>query len=1337
MKSKTSNFFLRASLVLSLSLSINNSVAQVEPTTFNTHHITTKDGLTQNDILDIFQDSYGFVWITTNDGLNRYDGVEFKHFLKGNIGLESNLVLDICEDQSRNLWVSTADNGLFYYLRDENQFIHISQMSDDSRLEDLESVRYITMGEGNQLWFYARKSKSVIMIEYNPEELKVLSPTFFSIATHTYAQCSGLDFINGNLYISTYFGLLRYSNETKIIERLPNLDHTISDVEASQNGLYIATPIGLLSYDPISGDKEVAIDNLGNILKICWDGNDLYIAVPNGLYIASYSSELKAFNSPVIVESYPGFNTNVLSKINTGGVWAGLDKEAVKVYQHNTKPFNLIKGFGNNHIMPIFIDHNQCAWLGTEGSGYYHLTRDINKGDVQASYMDQSEVNAITYSDYISKYYLASNEGVFSQDANGVSSQISSITSVRSLIADQEYLWMGCYGEGLKRLNLETNEIYTFTYDNSELKGDIVRCIIKGKDGSLWISTSKGLFTIESDEKSAKQPKLTEVLPELCGSHYIVPLFESRSGDIWYGTLGDGLFKVDRSGGGYTLEEYNTNNLLPNNTIKAITEDQDGLIWVSLNGGVCAIDVEKGSSLSYNEDNGLQDSDLHELSVWHTADNYILFGGVKGLTVFNPRDIKISYTQGQPRLTDFKIFNKSINDIENRDDITPVSIEATKSIQLKYNQNSFSFLFSSFNYTGSKKQQYLYRLDGFDREWNVVKQGHSEASYTNIPSGNYRFRIQCKNEDGLLNPKELLVAVRIAPPIWLTWYAILIYFALVTAAFVTLIKFYQARLLRLNAVKLAKMEKKKVEELLMVRTNFFTNVSHEFRTPLTLILSPLQHLMADKELMDNKEWREHLRTMSFNGESLMRLVNDFLSFSKRENQSLKLDLQYGRLDLLIKQLSKNLEYMAKSKGVILNYIPASTGEVSFFFDAAHIEQIVYNLTSNAIKHTDPQEVVTLLVENNDDNVTIIVKDSGVGIPIDLQPHIFKRFVSRDSTASKESSGIGIGLSLTKDLVELHNGKITFDSKEDEGTTFVIVLPKSYGDDLVSNDPSSVEAISESIDGDNDSVEVVADSEQDVILIVDDSEPLLKLLTALFSSKYKVLTATDGLEGYKIAQSFIPNIIISDIMMPNMDGYEFCDKIKSTENTSHIPIILLTAKGSVSDMAKGYQHNADGYRVKPFNNDVLVEQVRSLLGNRRTLAARIKQNETTIDVEKIGISSDADKQMIKRLVGFVEENIGNPDLLVSDVCNAVGLTQVILNKKLKSLFNMTANAMIRTIRLKRAAELLRTGRYTVSSITYDVGFNDLRHFRESFLKEYGMFPQAYKKKYNEDSSSTEE
>ncbi len=1320
------------------------SIAQIHQIDYNRTSLTKSDGLSQNDVLDIFQDSYGFVWIATNDGLNRYDGIEVKLFPKGELGLESSLVLSICEDQSRNLWIGTADKGLYYYLRNENRFVHISQMSNDSLITNLETIRYAMIGADNELWIYSRLENGFIRLDYTLETLQITNYSIFPIDKLTKARCTGIELINNQVYAYTNWGLLRYDEQEQQMVRLPDFDYTIRDIELHHNKLYVATLVGLFRYDLESGKKEQVISHLESLFKISWEGDSLYIATKDGLYVTHYEVETDQFSEEYQIDSYPNFNTNKLIQIETGGIWVGLDKESIRIYQHNTKPFKLINGFGNNHVVSLCINNNQQMWVGTEGSGYFLF--DKKEPNNRPNYMDGSTINAITYAPHTAMYYIATNNGIYKHRNGGNERLVSPISTTKSMVADGKYLWIACYSEGLKRIDLDSEQIYSLTPSNSALKCDIIRCVLVDNDGKLWVSTSKGLFVIEADDKTSKQPTLTEVQPEVCGSRYIVPIYQSHTGDIWCGTLGDGLFRlIKEKQGGYSVEWYNTNNQLPNNTVKAITEDRNGVIWVSLNSGLCAIDITQKNLTSYDMNNGLQDSEFHDVSAGVTTNNKLLFGGVKGLTMFDPSAIHVDYTQSTPRLTNFEIFNKSVLDIAEREQIVPLALEATKKITLEHNQNSFTFSFSSFNYTGAKRHQYLYKLEGFDREWQVAKANRNEASYTNMSYGDYRFVVRCKNEDGVLNPNEMSIDLKINPPFWLTWYAILLYLIVGTLVLVGLIRYYQKRLIRLNAVQLAKLEKQKVEELLDVRTNFFTNVSHEFRTPLTLILSPLQQLMADPEIMADPEWRKHLKTMSYNGESLMRLANDFLNFSKRESRALKLELQLGEFDQLIKELSKHLTYMAKSKGVTLNYVPSNGGAIDFYFDAAHIEQIVYNLTSNAIKHTTTGGEVTLMVSDSDTHVTLTVTDSGAGIPLEIQPHIFQRFVSRDSSASSGSSSIGIGLSLTKDLVELHNGTITFHSEVEVGTTFTIVLPKYCGDSLTQIEQRSTK--NESIElsptvaaKKNESVVTHTtehDTERDVVLVVDDNKQLVGLLYSLLNHKYKVISTTDSIEALSMAQSFIPDLIISDVMMPQMDGYELCEKIKSHENTSHIPVILLTAKNSTEDMATGYRHKADGYRTKPFNNDVLLEQVHSLLENRRTLANRIKQNETAFEVEQIGISSDADKQMVQRFVSFVEENISNPNLLVGDVCKAVGLTQVVLNKKLKSLFNMTANSMIRNIRLKRAAELLRTGRYTVSSITYDVGFNDLRHFRESFLKEYGMFPQAYKKKYNEGVEFDEE
>ncbi|MFI3278598.1 MAG: ATP-binding protein [Rikenellaceae bacterium] len=1308
--------------------------------------ITSIEGLPHNDVLCMIQDSHGFVWIATNGGLCRYDGRDFVNYGIGDRGLTSNLILSVCEDLRSNIWIGTANRGLFLYCRDENRFIHSSQMCDDDSVTKLETVRSLCNGEEDELWFYSRDSRCIVCLKVDIESKRITSTIKREIPSHLSPFISTIYYANENLYIGTSSGLVAYSvREDKFVD-VEGIASTINDIERRGDKLYIASQEGCFSYDPVS-EQSVKHKNLIISRRICWSGDDLYQVTRSGLYKSTYVEDKQQFTNPVTIDEYNLLGISELIDVSTGGVWVGFIKEAIRAYQPNKRPFDLISGIGNNHITPIFEDMDSNYWVGTNGDGYYILEsldgeqRNYN----QRAYAQKTVVNSIVYSEYNARYYIAASNGVLWQKSIDDKPQLSiPYTTIRQILCDGHYLWLASYNDGFIRYDLRSGQEVIFTNQNSQFKSSITRNVISDSEGNIWIATSKGLYMIDAKDKDSELPEIIPILPEQTSSHYILPLCQSRSGDIWYGTLGAGLHRVSRDESGFHLESYNTDDLLSNNSISFIVEDSMGRMWMSHNNELSMVDMDNHRQISYDINNGLQNYGFNDISGCATSGGELFFGGVRGITRFKPESILIDSLQGKIRLTDLKIFGNSILQRGDITTITPTALEAATKIELSYNQNNFAFTFSSFNYSCSKKQRYRYRLLGVDREWR--ESVSNEAEYMNVVHGRYTFVVCTANGDGIWNPEELSVEIVISPPFWLTWYAYILYVLFIVAVLSFAALYYRSHLNRKNAIKLARLETTKVQELLDMRTRFVANVSHEFRTPLTLILSPLQRLLRDEELMADRRWRELLSSMSYNGEVLMRLVSEFLSFSKQASKSLTLNLKREEIGALIERLSSHFIYMAEDKGIEMLYTPPQD-PLFMLCDAEHIEHIIYNLISNAVKHTARGGRVELSVVDRGQCVDIIVTDTGAGIPLDVRSHIFDRFVTRESEASRESlTGIGIGLSLTKDLVVLHGGEISFTSEVDKGTTFKVTLPKlSIDDDELLTNTSSAEemecgeeigvtkaiATKELLNTSMPESDMEQGSEgRQVVLIVDDNEQMLKLLYSIFEDDYKLIISRNGAEGLNMAQIYLPDLIISDVMMPVMDGLELLERIKGGERTSHIPVVLLSAKSSLEDISKGYSCQADAYATKPFDNGLLKEQVSSLISNRRATLNYYKQeSKSLLNIDESQISSESDRLLIRRITLFVEANIGDSNLKVLDVCNEVGMTQVRLNKRLKQLIGVTASGLIKSIRLKRAAELLRTGRHTVASVTYDMGFNDLRHFRDSFCKEYGMFPQAYKIKYN--------
>ncbi|MFR9566991.1 MAG: hybrid sensor histidine kinase/response regulator transcription factor, partial [Rikenellaceae bacterium] len=686
-------------------------------------------------------------------------------------------------------------------------------------------------------------------------------------------------------------------------------------------------------------------------------------------------------------------------------------------------------------------------------------------------------------------------------------------------------------------------------------------------------------------------------------------------------------------------------------------------------------------------------------------------------------------TEAIPTITDFSLFDQSIYAQSD-----PKYITSSGDIKLNHDENTFTITFAALNFSNPEHAEFDYMLSGVDKDWNRAHNHSNRVTYKNLRPAEYTFLLRAANSSDIFSATVLKQRIVIEPPIWATWYAFLFYFLLLTLAAYVVVQYYSERLKRHEAMEISKMERRKIEELLEMRTLFFTNISHELRTPLTLILSPLQSLMRETQITSNTKWHGYLKTMQHNGNSLLRLINELLSHTKQESGKLKCEKHNGDIEATSRTLFMQFSFWAEQKSITLSF-SSEQRPLYIDYDPYLMEQILYNLISNAMKNTPQNGDISFTLEDEGRNIVLSVSNSGAGISDEAKEHIFEHFFSLSSDSSREMGGSGVGLHLTKSLVELHHGEIWFTSQPDQRTTFYVRLPKP------STQQTELRAEASSPVNDSEATAQQQESQLQLsrlygedsntlpsLLIIDDNIEMLKLLEDIFSQSYSITTACDGEQGWQTCLDEMPDIIISDVMMPKLNGLELLKRIKTDNRTSHIPIVLLTAKSGDEDIATGYRTQADGYCCKPFSNDVLLESVNSILRNRKLMATKynlMQDDESQLE----STISNADHLFLKRLSEYIEENIHSPELVVNSLCSYMGVTSLVLNKKLKSLINMTANALIRSIRLKRAATLLKTGRYTIADVTYDVGFSDLRYFRECFKKEFGILPQEYKERYS--------
>lgn len=1294
---------------------------------FVTRKYTTLDGLSQNDVQCIYQDSKGFIWLATNDGLNRFDGYEFKVYGYQSNGLNSNLIVCIDEDSYGNLWIGTADRGVFVFNTVNNEFVSLNLDLDGTDRNF--TCDKILVDSKDRVWLHS-SDESIYLVNYNFPKGKIDSVLK---TMDKLPYISDILEIDNTIMLSSEDGLYECKAHGKELHIDKLLDAPIATaivISSSQILFSNLQTHQLCLYDKHTYKVSTISENC-DIRKMAYNNRRLFYATTNTVNVLSLDVLHTAESESQSIATYPYSYPQTMLLDKNGILWIGFFKSGFMKIQKNNKPIELFRGIGNDHISSIYPYTKSDIYLGTEGSGLYHFNTATGSSRL-VPFTANRIVYSTTYSNYTDRMYVSlMYDGIYSFTSDHDYKKIASLSNVRTMLADGKYLWIGTYNKGLFRYDLSTGLLKAIKMsDNKSLK--IVRNILKDYKGNIWIASNYGLKVLKSKDLYLDNPVLNSVngLDEL---DYIVPVCEDINHNIWFGTLGRGLRKIVDVDDSFNvrIENFSIADGLSSNTIKSIVNGTDGTLWISTNKGINSLNINTQKIKAYDIYDGLQDYEFMELSVGVMADGTMIFGGVNGINVFRPNDFDVRDFNSCPTLVDFKIFNHSVE----VDSIYSVyfdkSVSFTDHIELPYNMNSFSFQFSSLDYFNPYKVGYEYMLEGIDESWISTSAFHREAFYTKLPYGEYLFRLKVRNTDGVYSSNELSIPVVINPPFWRTWYAYTFYLILLVLSLYQFKRYYTSRVQRRNAVYIANMEKRKTEELLEKETAFFTNISHELRTPLTLIHSPLSMIIESGKYSSDTNLAGMLQTMEHNSKFLLSLVNQLMNFSKSEKGMLSLNLRYDNFSSFSKEVFQQFTYWAKQKGVGLEY-SVSRSDISFLFDPHLMEQIIYNLVSNAIKHTPAGGFVSFTVNEQDNKINIAVADSGNGISDDLKTHLFERFYSQNKNSAE--GGTGIGLFLTKRLVEIHNGNITFVSEEGKGTVFHVQIP------MITEGEMKEEKMTESISSNNGDNEVFVDvlssesnesediedtevkGESPIVLIVDGNKDICNMLSLLLSDKYKIIVAYDGEMAWNMIPDMQPDLVLSDIMMPGMNGLELCERIKQDVRTSHIPVVLLSAKTTLQDYLIGYKFQADAYCPKPFDNKIMRELLNSIINNRKRILQHKKVS--SIKISEVTTTSTDDK-FLEKLVKIIEDNITDSSFQIEDICKGLGVTALVLNKKLKALMGVTANAFVRSIRMKRAAELLKTGRYSVSEVTYDVGFNDLKYFRECFKKEFGVLPQQYK------------
>lgn len=1072
---------------------------------------------------------------------------------------------------------------------------------------------------------------------------------------------------------------------------------------------------------------------------------------------------------------------------NDGNVWVGTSKSGLRYIDGKTFEVTHLPGMRlinggvqDNDIFTLFIDPNNGIWIGTlfQGLCYYHpsmqkfqLIQTINTGtqitnETIRCFLEEEDGTVLIGSgDGLYRFYPESKkvERLFKEQINDLCLSIRKDHSGR--------IWVGTYLGGF--FCIEGKQIRQYLRSSINLEKDpnqnISRCIYEDTDGRFWACVTGGVGQI--DPVTGKMLyMLADKYPEIKDYTLIYHLYPINDetfaavgdkGIYYYNTKRDslyipgtdnpdfeqnikyfGILKDTRGLEWFATEDgirvWDKTKLykltvtegLPNNEVYSLLEDDNGVIWASTLNGICKIapiqsnDTYNFSIVNFGISDGLQWGKFYDHSALKAKDGTLYFGGAHGFNYFDPNKIIYNNSKNKPVLTAFRIFNSLIKEEEkyNGKVILEEPINKTKQITLKYNQNFITFEFAGMNYVNPSQTYYKYMLKNFDEDWNEISGNElGTATYTGLRPGKYNFMVYTANNDKVWGEIPYELTIIITPPFWATSYAIIIYIILSIAIFIYILKRYQRRTQKKILKEKEIYEQEQKIKLDLMKFQFFTNISHEFRTPLTLILTPLETLIKQQSDMVLKK---KLDSIYQNAHLLLSLVNQLLDFRKLEIKGEKVLFKTGNIIQFIKDIYLQFKELSTTKNIDFT-LETSVDYLLINYDHDMMYKIINNLLSNAFKFTPQNGHIQLTVNKADRNdkeyIMIEVSDTGCGIDEKDLPHIFERFYQiKDDNAP---AGSGIGLHLVKEYARLHNGDITVSSQINIGSTFTVYIPVDLPK---TNDKNHQEEEEKNGTGEGDIIpDTKEKDDRKKLLVVEDNDEFRNYLTEQLSECYRVIDAPNGEEAEKLILSEYPDLIISDLMMPKMDGIELCQRVKSNIQTSHTPFILLTAHTSDESKMEGYEAGADSYISKPFSFELLCIRIKKLIEqqeNRKMLFHK------TIEITPSSITTTSlDEELVRKALNFVEENIDNPEYSIEDLSKDLGLSKTHLNRKLQSIVDLTPLQFIRSIRLKRAAQLLTNSQYNINEISYMVGFNTLKYFNSHFKEEFQMTPSQYREK----------
>ncbi|NME72560.1 hybrid sensor histidine kinase/response regulator transcription factor [Flammeovirga aprica] len=1347
-----------------------SSSAQIKNTRFD--RINDIHGLNQNTVSSLHQDKSGFIWLGTPNGLFRYNGNEFKSFIHqpgDDHTLLNSSVNDIFEDKNEHLWLVSSIGLSLYDLNKETFFIpkeFNNQLSSDEKIVKIEAI--------NKEELFLLTSKKLYKITVDEEYH--LTVSVLQTVTQSHLLYRAFSFHKGKLYLLDYSKLSVFDiSEGNKMNPLYDIvyhtinDHTFSsmDISKEEDKLYLANRYHTIFEFELNWEKIKLVDTIDvkklvnnplevqtHVSDIDQDRNGILWVSLSANGVLSYDIKSKQSYHYRSSDEKTTISSNYVNDVlldASGLYWFGTGHGAISILNPNKKPFHNIsnnyyrkQSLSSNLVNSIYIDKNERLWVG-----FFDKGLDISQSEYKLE--DSEKVSFFNYfynatvsiiREIEGDVYVSTSTGLYKAKEDGEDFELvypkekdrfKGLYQVELMEQVGDKILIYAYGK-LTLIDIKTHEAFEF---DKEIKNKhylhqnmVIQLHYDGENG-VYIGTSQGVFYLDLTPNNYVLTKAYEKEGEDLSKSRIFVMHQSKEdkNTLWLGTFGDGLYKCHvKNGKILDYELFSQKDGMPDNVVYSIVDGTDQSLWVSTDGGIAKLNPQTREVKIYNTSDGLLADNFRRSAFYKMDDGTILMGNLRGITAFNPLDIKDDKTVPRPQILKLKIRNEEINPLQEYEGYTLLKkpIYKTESITIPYDLNQIALEFGAMHYNAKEGIRFAYRMLGVDENWMDAGKNQSSANYVRLPSGEYTFELKAFNNDGIESTEVKRLNIVVLKPWYKTNFAYFIYL-LIIGSIIFGVAVYLKYLFRLKQSILSEQkDKEHIREINEAKLKFFTNISHELRTPLTLILSPLEKLTYDKKLPP--ELKEFVENINTNGQRLLNLTNSLIDFRKIGEGEMKIFPVFHDVVPFVTKTAEAFNDYAKDKNITyqidIRHVP-----INGWIDKGTMERILFNLLSNAFKYTPKGGKVVFSVEKIGDELQIQVADNGVGMDKEETERIFDRFYRGENEETIFGSS-GIGLNLVQQLLKLHHGDIHVDTAKGRGSTFTVKIPLLHPEfDKSDLEKETVKEPTVIVDEENKSQA----PNKHTLLIVDDNTEILKLIKDLFHEEYNVMTAENGIEGLETALKTTPDVILLDVNMPKMNGYELAERLKENVQTSHVPIIFLTAMSDLESRKNALEKGGQLHIGKPFSPYLLELQVNNII-NQKNKEKEILKKNIIMSADKEHVLTK-DEKFLQDIKSILEDNYDNDEFTVEELSIKVNMSYIQFYRKFKAVTGITANEYLRVYRLEKASHLLSNDEnITVREVMYNVGFNSQSYFTKAFKKEYGMTPAEFKKNKNREQQN---